>query len=464
MRVRTPPSAALVAALPALLLQAQDPAPSPAKTEAPAPPPTAEAPRFDIDTDRQEVVQFLEKFSAQAKVPVRVVGYLPLKFSIQLRKVTFEEGLQAVCQRLGIGYRRTEDGTYVVGHHTDLLLEFADASDSTEVDVTYRCRHLSADSLAGVITKSFSSVKAITGPLFLSPNLESAGNTSLSDSVKALGATDQSFKTHDVLLSGPANQVKRALVLARKFDRVRKQVRINARLTEMSVEDASDLGLTWTFPSVALQEIPDASAGVDKSVKGIKFGSFAHSAVTVGAAIQAKEQAGRAKTLANPSISLVDGERSFILIGERRLYPKQTGTNSQGLPIFDVAEVKTGVYLQVAVQVGLDNELVLTAYPQVSSVTKTETINNSQYPIISTREAQTTVQLRSGEMLAIGGLISESDSKNVTKVPILGWIPLVGELFTFRSKSKTKSELVLILTPEIIDSEGPTESIRPAAG
>ncbi|MEI7614531.1 MAG: type II and III secretion system protein, partial [Betaproteobacteria bacterium] len=178
-----------------------------------------------------------------------------------------------------------------------------------------------------------------------------------------------------------------------------------------------------------------------------------------GLALQAQESLGKARTLANPSVSLLDGERSFILIGERRLYPKQTGTNSQGLPIFDVAEVRTGVYLQVAVQIGVEDDLTLTVYPQVSQVSSTVAINNSQYPIIATREAQTTVRLRNGETLAIGGLVTESDTSTVTRVPFLGHIPLIGELFTHRAKNKATNELLLFITPILERSEAEGEEI-----
>lgn len=459
MPVQRPQLAALFLSGSLLASQAQPPAPEPAPRPAPAQEAEKDSPihahgkLLDVDVDRMDIVQFLKNLAERAGAKVIPVGYLPMRISLKETQATFEEVLKDVCLNAGITFKKGEDGAYNVGYASDLLVAFSDPNDTTEVEITYRCRQLSADSLANVLTKAFPNIKAITGPLFLSPSLESTANTSLSDSVKALGAVDVSFKTHDVLISGPVNQVKRALVLARKFDRNRKQVRINAKLTEMSTSDTRDLGINWTMPSYSLQEIPDPNA-TDKSVKGIKFGSFSHNLSAIGASIQALEKKGRVNTLANPSISVLDGERSFILIGERRLYPKQTGVNSQGLPIFDVAEVKTGVYLQVAVQIGLNNDMVMTVYPQVSSVTSTVLIGQSQYPIIATREAQTTVQLRSGDVLAIGGLISQADNKDRTRTPLLGWIPLIGEIFTSHSTVKQQSELVLFITPEIIENEG----------
>ena len=150
-----------------MALQAQTPPPEPAPaqepTPLPVPPPTetlSPAPPggklLDLDVDRQEVPQFLKKLSVQAGVKVRAVGYLPMLLTLKLDRVNFDEALKAVCQTLGITFKKTDEGTYFVGYASDLLLEFADTNDTTEVDVTYRCRHLGADSLANVITKAVS--------------------------------------------------------------------------------------------------------------------------------------------------------------------------------------------------------------------------------------------------------------------------------------------------------------------
>ncbi len=422
-------------------------------------PATTAAPRFRISVKQRDTSSLLQKFMALAGRKIRMVGYLHASSTLDIRNATFEEALNAICLNAGIKCIKGADGVFSVGPESDLTLDASGPSDTTEVDVAYRCRNLNAESVANVLGRTFPKLKVITGPLFLSPTIES-GNSITIDAAKALGATDVAFKTHDILLSGPVNLVKRAWILAKKLDRPRRQVRINVRLTELSGSLDSLLGVSWAFGSMALQEIPDPTlTNPANSVKGIKFGTFAHSAASIGLALQAQESLGKARTLANPSVSLLDGERSFILIGERRLYPKQTGTNSQGLPIFDVAEVRTGVYLQVAVQIGVEDDLTLTVYPQVSQVSSTVAINNSQYPIIATREAQTTVRLRNGETLAIGGLVTESDTSTVTRVPFLGYIPLIGELFTQRAKGKASSELLLLITPVLERSEAEGEEI-----
>ncbi len=407
---------------------------------------------FRVQARHREVMPIFKQLGFEAGVKIKAVSVISSRATLDLPSATLEEAIEAICRSAGIAARKLDTGAWVVGHDSDLTLFAAGPQDTADVDVAYRCEYLSADSMSGALSKAFPGLRIVTGPLFLSPQVEGNNPTTVDDA-KALTATDQAFKTHDVLISGPANLVKRATLLAMKFDRPRKQVRINIKLTELSGTLDSDLGINWSWSAMALQEVADKDLTPPNSAKGIKIGSFTHTAAAISATLQAREHAGKAKTLANPSLTLLDGERSFILIGERRLYPKQTGVNTQGLPIFDIAEIRTGIYLQVAVQVGLENDLTLSVFPQVSSLTEMVPMNNSSYPIIATREAQTTVRLRSGEMLAIGGLKQLEDSTNTTGIPFLSRIPLFGRLFGVKNKIKNSTELLLIVVPEILTEE-----------
>src|SRR5207249_3963352 len=113
-------------------------------------------------------------------------------------------------------------------------------------------------------------------------------------------------------------------------------------------------------------------------------------------------------------------------------------------------EERVGIYLQVAVHVTGDGEVTLTLYPQVSSVTSFLTVNGASYPQISTREQQTTVRVKDGQQIVIGGLIQDQEIRNLQKVPILADIPLFGELFTWRRHTHNKTEVVIMISPEIL--------------
>ena len=320
---------------------------------------------------------------------------------------------------------------------------------------------VSASTLADTLSRLLPDLKVSTGPVFLSPSLDSNATTGGGDQIRAMSSTDVSFRTHDVVFSGPADLVRRALALAYKFDVPRRQARITIKIVEINDSDTRNLGIDWLPEqpfSFGLSENPTTTTPA-ALVDGIRVGRFSHSPLVVNATLDALEAQGHARTLSNPTILLLDGERSFILSGQRYLYPKYTGKDQQGQSIYDVAEAKIGVYLQVGVQIGLDNDMILSLYPQVTSLGDSQTINGAQYPNINTSEEQTTVRAGNGEMLVLGGLLSDATTFNRSGVPFLSSIPLLGRLFSTDSKDKIKNELMLILTPELVDEVLPKDEV-----
>lgn len=244
-----------------------------------------------------------------------------------------------------------------------------------------------------------------------------------------------------LVLIGEEDVLEKALALAARLDEKRAQVRIAVRITDISTQALKELGIRWNWSNYTVSET---------AASGINFGTFAHSPVSIDTALSALEKNDRSKLLAAPTLSLLDGERGFILIGERLLYPKLIGYTQAQTPIFDKAEERVGIYLQVAVHVASDGEITLSIYPQVSVVTGFLTVNGASYPQISTREQQTTIRVKPGGKIVVGGLLRDEDLHNIQRVPLLSRIPIFGELFTFRKRTRNQSELVVMITPELL--------------
>ena len=109
--------------------------------------------------------------------------------------------------------------------------------------------------------------------------------------------------------------------------------------------------------------------------------------------------------------------------------------------------------MQVAANVSSDGTMTLSLYPQVSTVTGYLNLNGASYPQIATREAQTTVRIRSGETLVMGGLIRDEDVHSLEEIPLLSKIPIFGELFRHRNVTKTRSQVIITITPTIIPAD-----------
>lgn len=430
-------------------------------------------PRYSLDATRQDVSAVLGALARKSGVPMSILEMPVQLVTVSFRNLSFEKALAQILAAGGLDYRKVDEG-YVVGQSMDLRLKYPQPGEA-ELDATYRCRRVAATTVAQALNAILPGVKAVPGPLFLSPELKesSYGDSqgSQGSQIRALVATDPAQRTHDVVISGPADMVRRALTLAQKFDRPRKMVRLSVKVITINENAKKDLGVDWMNSiSASAAERPnvdaignpikDSTSTSSGMVDGIRMGKFAHSPLVITATINALEQKGLAKTLSNPTLLILDGERSFILDGQKFSYPDFKTKDNNGQALFAVAEMKIGVYLQVGVQVGLDNDMVLSLYPQVTALAGTTLINGAQVPNVFTSEVQTTVKATSGEVLVLGGLTKETSSATRNGIPFLARIPLLGYLFSSTVKDSTKSELMIILTPELVDEAPPRDAVH----
>jgi type II secretory pathway component GspD/PulD (secretin) len=408
---------------------------------------------FSLDVKNKPIDAVLAHFFKSAGVSLDLVSPNNDEMTIQFSRLPFQKALERILQVAEFDYR-VQEGVYLVGLSLDLKLRIPEA-DEKYLDATYRCKHLDPDSMAQAIARALpQELKVTQGPRFTTPSLDGSSTSSGGNDQGAhpLNGSDPLLKVHDIVLSGPAALVRRGLLLARKFDRPRKQVRINIRITEISADGDSNLGMTWMSngPLALNMTEQTTSAG---TVDGIRLGRFSHSPLAVNATLNALEHQNKAKTLANPSLLLLDGERSFILSGEKYQLPKVIGKDVNGQAVYDTTEIRVGIYLQVSVQIGQNQDVVMNLIPQVTNLIEIKSYNNAEYPVISTREAQTTIRAKSGEMVVLGGLKIDNTTENHNGIPLLGRIPFLGRLFSAISKEKTQSELMIFLTPEVLETD-----------
>src|SRR5207248_1089813 len=133
-----------------------------------------------------------------------------------------------------------------------------------------------------------------------------------------------------------------------------------------------------------------------------------------------------------------------IFIGDEVTYLLGTQINQTGTAL-QTGQVKTGVELNVTATANPDGTINLKVNPEVGNLLQLETLANGiSLPRISRRAVQTAVRLKDGETLVIGGLLGNDESRAQRKVPVLGDLPLLGSLFRRTSKSRSRSELVIM--------------------
>ena len=424
----------------------------------PEPEPSAQEPRYSLSATRQDGVAVINAFAHAANQPVVVLDRYAIRVSVAFKDLTFEQGLRKILLAADLDYLKDKDG-YTVGLPNDLKVRFTQPGDEV-IDGTYRCRRISAPSLVKTIVAIMGEekIKATIGPEFLTPALEQANTGSGDQSIKALTATDPMYHTHDVVFSGAPAYVRRALSLARKFDRPRRQARVNVRIVELTSTAAKNLGVNWisSLTLTASEYATDNTGAVinpPQPIPGIRLGKFAHNPVSLNATLNALESSGGAKTISSPTLLVLDGEKSFILSGTKYVFPKIESRDSTGNPVYGVSVEKLGVYLQVGVQIGLDDDITLNIYPQVTTLQGVTNIQGIDYPIIDTDEEEATVRAAKGDVIVLGGLKSVHHDFNKSGVPLLSRLPILGKLFAADTKNDKTNELMFFLTPEILETD-----------
>lgn len=172
----------------------------------------------------------------------------------------------------------------------------------------------------------------------------------------------------------------------------------------------------------------------------------------VGAVIQALSTKGLAKVLAEPNLLVKSGEKGEFLAGSRIPYNVLVSTG--GTATTSIYFVDVGIKLNFNPEL-LDTGLIrLRIDPaEVSSISGTLQVNG--YPIIDTRTTRTNVELKDGESLIIAGLLQDEEIKTMSKIPILGDIPILGALFRSTSKEIKEKELVFFITPKLVKPTAP---------
>jgi len=251
-----------------------------------------------------------------------------------------------------------------------------------------------------------------------------------------------------LVLRGTKEQIERARAYLNMVDIAPKQVAVEVRVMELNRDQALKVGLDWSIltggslTSLRVNQglaTADTPGAVNASL-GFKGGGTAS---ILGAL---DSISNRNNLLARPNILLTDGVISKIFVGDTVRYVKSI-TSSQNGPTIVTDEINVGVDFSMAAKVGDEGNIVLDFNPVLSILQGfTNVPGGGQLPQTSVRSATSTVNIKSGETIAIGGLIQDQDRKNYGGIPILKDLPLIGRLFGRTDNERIRSEVVFFIT------------------
>lgn len=245
-----------------------------------------------------------------------------------------------------------------------------------------------------------------------------------------------------------------------------KQVSIEAKILEVTVSDETKVGIDW---GALLDDAKYSGIGVNANIGAISahnplgeggIRSLTLTLPSFSLLIDAIEKQGKTKVLANPRISVLNGQPALINVGKQISFVKKVSsttdaTTGQVTYAVETASQSSGIVMSVVPTIMDNQEIILNLIPVTSTLTEpiaTQSFGTGSVglPETKVRELSTIVRIKQGETLVVGGLIDSNDDNNDSNVPALGKLPLIGGLFGLEKKLKSRKELVILLKPEII--------------
>lgn len=241
------------------------------------------------------------------------------------------------------------------------------------------------------------------------------------------------------------------------------QIRLEAQIIEIGSNYAKDLGIQYWSQTPEKQD--ETTTGITVGTAGIFYGGEDFSSsrkhggwlgshvANVNVTLQALINQGKARILSRPSITTLSGKTANILIGGRIPVPISDGNGNVSV---DWREY--GIRLNIEPKVDSEDKITSKVHAEVSTLDKASSVKIDSYSIpgILSREADTEVNVHSGMTMVIGGLINSEDSKSISKIPLLGDLPIIGRFFQHTSKSRDKRELIILITPTLVSDDTPS--------
>ncbi len=305
------------------------------------------------------------------------------------------------------------------------------------------------------------------------------GATAVFDSGMRI-APDENTNSLVIIASKDDYQVIETVI--RELDTKRKQVFVDAVVMEMSSQDGFDFNLGYHFPvpfggdttSFASNQLGANSLGFDPtSLTGLAAGVFGQtvgvpivnptdgSATTLdipafGIALNALKSDQLTNIVSSPSLLALDNEEAKIVVGRKIPFPTSNGLNSLGQPVISFQREDVAITLEMTPRINSENFVTLELKVEVQEIEEGsgggDVVSQGGF-ITSKREIETVALVADNETVVLGGLVSTTETESEDKIPLLGDIPILGALFRNKSKTKRRSNLMIFLTPHIIDDE-----------
>ncbi len=278
--------------------------------------------------------------------------------------------------------------------------------------------------------------------------------------------------TNALIVTAPPQAMATIKTLVRELDIRRPQVLVDAIIAEITSDKAAELGIQWAARGGGNDQSPAAVTNFNQTGSGLVnlagapqqvlpqlegltlgIGRLSGSGLNFGVLLRALASSTNTNILSTPTLTTLDNEEAEITVGQEVPFVTGQYTNNQTNtvnPFQTIERKEVGIKLKITPKINEGKTVELKIQQEVSSVQTTSAAGEGL--ITNKRTINTNVIVNNGQTIVLGGLIDTHEEQNDERVPVLGSIPVLGELFRYRKNTKTKQNLMVFIRPEILRS------------
>ncbi|MFH1904916.1 MAG: secretin N-terminal domain-containing protein [bacterium] len=438
---------------------------------------------ISLDFDNTEIRDVLRVLAEQHNLNIIVSDEVKGEVTVHLDQVRLENALRVILGTKDFGYLKR--GNIIEVGSLERLKSLKAAEDEAVLGTTTEILHLkyvNAEEIEKTIKKCLSSKGSTTvhySTIRSGWPVGGIGGEATMGVVPRTGNKKEEFSRVLIVRDFPEYLTK-IRQLVEELDKPPKQVLIQTLIVEVNHDLTRDIGIDWKTLNLLGTAIGDIRYGdFGETLRGVVEGgtvtvpSTGFTGLTATykrlepprfeAVINALEEKGKANVLSNPKILVLNGHEATILVGEKYpilttdVSPETGAVTSESLDHYE----PVGVTLKVVPIIWEDGRVNMSIHPAVTELGDDVTGSTGlTIKRITTRELDTNITINSGETIVIGGLIKNKETVTHYKVPLIGDIPILGWLFKRERKVTEKMELLIFITPTIMDTAQLTEGER----
>ncbi|MBA7584136.1 Secretin ExeD [subsurface metagenome] len=422
---------------------------------------------INLNIFEEDVVNVIRGLSELTGIDIMLDDSVTGQLTLNLKDKTFREAIELILMNKGLDYTEVSD---------TLIIAAKDVIAGYKIPVTriYELKNASAEAAKGIldgyvkggavnivadarmntliITGTIEEIEKVEGIIStideeLLTRTFKIDNAIDEDEIEAIRSMlsiiipeeeriDIDTRQSEIIVKGTKEELDNVATMIVGLDKRAPQIMLEAKVIEIIIDDEKELGIRWT------------SGGNEGqiSIGEITLGGSLERSGLIEATLKALQSEGKTNILSNPKVLTLDGKEGYMK--STTDIPIEEERESEGMIIKTVTWKPVGIELTITPRVSADGFITMDVVTSVKSL-GTEFIKG--YPVINDRSQTAIIRTRLGVTTVIGGLISSEDVKTITRIPLLGNIPIFGELFKFTRTTNKKTQIVILIAAHLLD-------------